>query len=482
MEQKFAKRTVEQIQQGQERGLSEEQITQFDKSGFDADKLQEIANGMRSTLTPLTKEQLEQIQRGREHGLSEEQIALFDKSGFDADKRQEIANGMRSTLTPEQIQQFAGSKPTEAQAKQILESFFQMNCFSDAQQEEILIGIRSGLFLEQLNLYARPEYDYRQMQQIRFGLMKGLSTGLVAIYAKPEFEWRQMEQQRLGLKHGLAADQVKRYAKPGFSWVQMQEIREGWERNLPEDEMARIWKEAEALPVGRLDFLDTFGEVAESKVYADPAEFLKDIRHENYHGAPISITLYRDAQGQTISQDFRETLDPPPQGFHVTDNPYLPDRISVLVVEPEKPPRLAQIEPGLESLQAQVNGNIKVVSPFEDPVAIICNENGKNDGLAFNRGLYDANGELCNIFAGTFLVTGLGGKDIASLSPELAAKYMEHFRLPEFFFHIGGDLKVFQGRDSGEAIQKMLDYVNGKAPGWDAPKVPENQPRIPKLN
>ena len=42
--------------------------------------------------------------------------------------------------------------------------------------------------------------------------------------------------------------------------------------------------------------------------------------------------------------------------------------------------------------------------------------------------------------AGTFLVVGLGEEDFASLSPELAQKYMEHFRQPEQFISLGGQI------------------------------------------
>ena len=42
--------------------------------------------------------------------------------------------------------------------------------------------------------------------------------------------------------------------------------------------------------------------------------------------------------------------------------------------------------------------------------------------------------------AGTFLVVGLGEEDFASLSPELAQKYTEHFRQPEQFISLGGQI------------------------------------------
>lgn len=106
-------------------------------------------------------------------------------------------------------------------------------------------------------------------------------------------------------------------------------------------------------------------------------------------------------------------------------------RIAVLVVEPGKEPYTKTIGRGLKPLQNEVAGHIEVIYPFDDPVAIILNNNGKYQGLARNRGLYDGKGELCDVIAGTFLVVGVKGEDFVSLSEALAAKYMEKYKIPE---------------------------------------------------
>ena len=117
-----------------------------------------------------------------------------------------------------------------------------------------------------------------------------------------------------------------------------------------------------------------------------------------------------------------------------------PEKMTVLVVEPMKEPYVKEIDPGLRSLQAEVGGDIGAAYPFRDPVALVCNDEGKLIGLDLNRGLRDENGELYDIMAGTFLVVGLGEEDFASLSPELAQKYTEHFRQPEQFISLGGQI------------------------------------------
>lgn len=65
--------------------------------------------------------------------------------------------------------------------------------------------------------------------------------------------------------------------------------------------------------------------------------------------------------------------------------------MKVLVVEPLKECYTKETN-GLEEMQALVGGYIQAVYPFEDPVAVVCNEEGKNLGLSFNRPLLDEHG------------------------------------------------------------------------------------------
>ena len=50
------------------------------------------------------------------------------------------------------------------------------------------------------------------------------------------------------------------------------------------------------------------------------------------------------------------------------------EKINVLVVEPEKKPYPKEISSELASLQKEVGGYIQAVYPYEEPVAIICDE------------------------------------------------------------------------------------------------------------
>ena len=117
-----------------------------------------------------------------------------------------------------------------------------------------------------------------------------------------------------------------------------------------------------------------------------------------------------------------------------------PEKLTVLVVEPMKEPYVKEIDPGLHALQAEVGGDIAASYPFDDPVGLVLNDEGKLIGLDLNRSLRDAHGEIYDIVAGTFLVVGLGEESFTSLSPELAQKYMEHFKQPEQFINLNGQI------------------------------------------
>lgn len=121
--------------------------------------------------------------------------------------------------------------------------------------------------------------------------------------------------------------------------------------------------------------------------------------------------------------------------------------MDVLIVEPEKVPRMADITGDLNSLKQVVGGYIEAVYPFDDPVAIVCNEEGKLIGLPLNRKL-----ENYDIIAGTFIVCGLGEDDFASLSPELADKYREKFANPEIFMKMGSHIVAIPVKPKDELL------------------------------
>ena len=121
--------------------------------------------------------------------------------------------------------------------------------------------------------------------------------------------------------------------------------------------------------------------------------------------------------------------------------------MDILIVEPEKTPRMAAISGDLESLQKVVGGYIEAVYPYNDLVALVCNEEGKLIGLPLNRKIEDH-----DIIAGTFMICGLGEEDFCSLSPELAEKYKKKFAEPEMFMKMGNKIVAIPVKFRDELI------------------------------
>ncbi|MEE0969506.1 MAG: DUF3846 domain-containing protein [Clostridia bacterium] len=146
------------------------------------------------------------------------------------------------------------------------------------------------------------------------------------------------------------------------------------------------------------------------------------------------------------------------------------DKISVLVVEPEKKPYAKEISSGLSSLQHEVGGYIQAIYPYEEPVALICDEEAKLKGSELNRVLRDEDGQIYDVVAGTFLIVGLGEDDFTSLTPEHMKQFKEKFETPEMFMRINGKLVVLPMEDErGKAkkpsvLQKLNDMKKDTPP------------------
>ena len=130
--------------------------------------------------------------------------------------------------------------------------------------------------------------------------------------------------------------------------------------------------------------------------------------------------------------------------------------MNVLMVEPGKAPHETQIGDDLQSMQSIVGGYLEAVYPFEQPVALVCRESGKLDGLTLNRALRDSDGDIYDIIAGTFFIAGLGESDFTDLPHELAEQFAERFRQPEMFMRVDG--KIVAASMPDEQVQGGMSY------------------------
>ena len=97
--------------------------------------------------------------------------------------------------------------------------------------------------------------------------------------------------------------------------------------------------------------------------------------------------------------------------------------MKVLVVRPMEMPEVQEIDHTLSAMQELVGGTIQAVYPFDDPVALIANDEGKLLGLPWNRALTDDHGVPYDIVCGTFFVVGIGDENFTSLTEQQVEKY-----------------------------------------------------------
>ena len=118
--------------------------------------------------------------------------------------------------------------------------------------------------------------------------------------------------------------------------------------------------------------------------------------------------------------------------------------MKVVVVEPQKTPVVQKIDAGLEAMQKIVGGSIEAVYPFDEPVALICNEAGKLLDLPLNRALRDDDGDVYDIISGTFFLCAAppASDRFEGLTDQQVKTYIERFAMPEMFLNVGGDLFV----------------------------------------
>ena len=118
--------------------------------------------------------------------------------------------------------------------------------------------------------------------------------------------------------------------------------------------------------------------------------------------------------------------------------------MQVVVVEPKKKPEVREIGDSLESMQKIVGGLIEAVYPFDEPVALICNEEGKLLNLPLNRALRDDERNVYDIICGTFFLCAAPQESdhFEGLTDQQVKTYMERFAMPEIFLNVGGALFV----------------------------------------
>lgn len=120
--------------------------------------------------------------------------------------------------------------------------------------------------------------------------------------------------------------------------------------------------------------------------------------------------------------------------------------MNVLVVEPGFAPYEKEIH-GLSQMQETVGGLIQAIYPFEEEVAVVCNDEGILLGMPFNRSMEGGYG---GVF-GPFFVCGLGEEDFCGTLLTAAPMLMQGIQRLELK---PGDIS----RDAGTAYVTPAEF------------------------
>lgn len=179
-------------------------------------------------------------------------------------------------------------------------------------------------------------------------------------------------------------------------------------------------------------------------------------------------------------------------GFKQIDfDPYLTeeykeDKIKVVLCEPGKVARVAEISNTLAGLQKTVKGDIEQFCPYEEAVAIICNEEGKFNGMMPNRAIYSepqevemSYGELTSRFReaernGGEHLTGyivFTEDSFTKPYPEAARTYAVSSNNKAFQPNMGGYSIYASALDGSDPMIRLEGYMQSEKGGKDGWKI-----------
>ena len=110
--------------------------------------------------------------------------------------------------------------------------------------------------------------------------------------------------------------------------------------------------------------------------------------------------------------------------------------MNILIVKAGEHPYTKMIGNDLHDLQQVVGGYIQAIFPFDDPVALVCEE----EALYHPEQKWNRPVSRYGVIKGTFFLCGIGEEDFTDLPEELIEKYTQHFWQIYDFVQIGKHL------------------------------------------
>jgi hypothetical protein len=157
--------------------------------------------------------------------------------------------------------------------------------------------------------------------------------------------------------------------------------------------------------------------------------------------------------------------------------------ITVVILEPGKMSRIGTIDGSLAGMQKFVGGYIEAFYPFEEPVCIVCNEEGKLNSMPLNRAVYAEPEEIDMSYSelrSQFYKAEEEGKHISGYVVFSQDSFNTPYSETSRTYVISSDNKAFQGGMGGYSIygycldgtdpcvrlDRYMAVEHGGADGW----------------
>ena len=158
-------------------------------------------------------------------------------------------------------------------------------------------------------------------------------------------------------------------------------------------------------------------------------------------------------------------------------------KIKVVLLEPGKVARMAEIDGSLKGLQRIVGGMIEAYYPFEEEVCIVCNEEGKVNGMQLNRAIREEDTVVDLSYkemAARFREAESRGEHLDGCVVFAQESFTKEYSLESRTYRISSDNKAYRphakgysifgssldGSDCGVRLDEYMADERGGKDGW----------------
>lgn len=121
--------------------------------------------------------------------------------------------------------------------------------------------------------------------------------------------------------------------------------------------------------------------------------------------------------------------------------------MKILILEPNRYPREADIPHTLEAMQETVGGYIQALYPWEERAALVCDDEGQLKRKPFNRVIGNA-----GVIVGTCFICGIDEEDFSDLPADLMERFMQKFHFPQMLIRTPHGIRAVPMPAEGDAL------------------------------